>query len=102
MIGVCKICSKLFETTTEEAFSPDCTCVTCWRKAHGLPVGQRAALAVWYMDKAQELAEVAELLRSNEWLPAIGRKMLRDAQMEVSIYAKLAQQAQERYVAVQP
>lgn len=30
MIGLCKWCGKLFETTEEDAFSPECRCSFCW------------------------------------------------------------------------
>lgn len=30
MIGFCRKCSKSFETTTEEACSPNCLCASCW------------------------------------------------------------------------
>lgn len=99
MIGVCKICSKLFETTTEEAFSPDCTCVQCWRKAHGLPVEQpRPALSAWYMGKAQKWAEEAEA-RRDAWCDG---QAIRWAQDHSAVYATLARQAAARYGAVQP
>lgn len=34
MIGVCSKCSTMFETTTEDAYTPGVLCPTCYRAAH--------------------------------------------------------------------
>lgn len=57
MIGVCRLCSKLFETTTEDAYDPKCTCPDCYNKHRLCNLIQRLDEVLnpsWYKESTDE------------------------------------------------
>lgn len=55
------------------------------------------SLYTWYMERAIEMAMVADMLRDTTWLSPMAKGCLRQAQDDCATYVTLANQAAERY-----